>query len=123
MRFEKKNTSIGVVCNAVDLLAQLVASKKFRICSQITSAHDPLKGYVPMNMTMQQAIALKPIRKNTKKAGYDDCTCEAHESIDDMSAHTFDYGNNLVWICPGAWNERCIPLPGICSGVHSSDVL
>lgn len=96
---EKKNTSIGVVCNAVDLLQALIDAKKIPdLLTDQTSAHDPLKGYVPMNMTMQQAVALRtsnPVEYKKKSLDTMVVHVRLMNTLMDMGAHTFDYGNNL----------------------------
>ncbi len=91
--------SIGVVCNAVDLLKRLIERNITPdTLTDQTSAHDPLTGYFPTNMTVEEAYEM---RKNDSKK-----YCEL--SLKTMAEHvqlmlelqkrgaiTFDYGNNL----------------------------
>jgi urocanate hydratase len=95
----KNNISIGVVCNAVDLLQALIDAKKVPdLLTDQTSAHDPLKGYIPMNMTMQQALALResnPTEYKQKSLDTMVVHVQLMNKLMDMGAHTFDYGNNL----------------------------
>jgi urocanate hydratase len=53
-------TSIGVLCNAVDLLEYLVKQKITpHVLTDQTSAHDMLNGYVPSEMIYSEALALR----------------------------------------------------------------
>jgi urocanate hydratase len=95
----KEAVSIGVVCNAVDLLERLIERNITPdTLTDQTSAHDELVGYFPKNMTVDQAKHLR--EENPEKY------CEL--SLDTMALHvrlmlqlqkrgaiTFDYGNNL----------------------------
>lgn len=95
----KEAISIGVVCNAVDLLQRLIDRNITPdTLTDQTSAHDELIGYFPANMTVEEA---KILRENNP-----DEYCRL--SLDTMATHvrqmlelqkrgaiTFDYGNNL----------------------------
>lgn len=96
---EQKGISIGVLCNAVDLLKRLIERGIIPdTLTDQTSAHDELVGYFPENMTVEEAKVLR----NTNPAEY--CS----RSLDTMAEHVqlmldlqkkgaivFDYGNNL----------------------------
>ena len=57
---EGKAWSIGVHCNAVDLLQRLTDREiKVDILTDQTSAHDPLIGYVPHGISLEEANALR----------------------------------------------------------------
>jgi urocanate hydratase len=98
----KKNgegISIGVVCNAVDLLARLLERGIIPdVLTDQTSAHDALVGYFPEDMSVAEANALRDVNPEE----YVD------RSLDTMAHHVklmiemqnkgcivFDYGNNL----------------------------
>jgi urocanate hydratase len=96
---EGKALSIGVVCNAVDLLERLVARgiTPDTLTDQ-TSAHDELNGYFPQGLSVEDAKVLRT--ENPKKY--------ISLSLDSMVKHvklmielqkkgavTFDYGNNI----------------------------
>ena len=52
--------SIGVLCNAVDLLQRLIKRNIIPdTLTDQTSAHDPLIGYIPNHLTNQQANILR----------------------------------------------------------------
>jgi urocanate hydratase len=91
--------SIGVECNAVDLLEALIARDIVPdALTDQTSAHDELNGYVPAGLTFAQALELR--RSDPKeyiRRSYE--TMAAHMRamirLQSMGAVTFDYGNNL----------------------------
>ncbi len=91
--------SIGVTCNAVDLLERL-RSRKITpdILTDQTSAHDPLNGYVPSRMTLDEAVALrhrdpKQYEKRSLETMMEHCALMIE--LQRRGADTFDYGNNL----------------------------
>ncbi|MCC6407183.1 MAG: urocanate hydratase [Planctomycetes bacterium] len=91
--------SIGVPCNAVELLGRLIARKVTPdILTDQTSAHDPLGGYVPSRMTLEQALDLR----RTDPKAYEKRSlatmvehCGLMIELQRRGADTFDYGNNL----------------------------
>ncbi len=97
---ERKETlSIGVLCNAVHLLERLVERRIVPdTLTDQTSAHDPLIGYWPHEITYEQAKVLRD--KNPDQ--YIDYAyrsmvrhVELMLSLQKMGAITFDYGNNI----------------------------
>ena len=96
---KKENVSVGLVGNCADIIPELAERGVVPdILTDQTSAHDPLNGYVPSGMSMEEALAL---RKNDPKA-------YVERSLDTMARHvegmlklqkmgsvTFDYGNNI----------------------------
>jgi urocanate hydratase len=91
--------SIGVVCNAVDLLQRLVDRNiQVDTLTDQTSAHDELIGYFPENMSVEQANTLR----ETNPEEYSKLSLDtmAHHvklmlTLQEKGAITFDYGNNL----------------------------
>lgn len=91
--------SIGVLCNAVDLLQRLIDRDLTPdTLTDQTSAHDALVGYFPEGLTVEQARVLREENPNDY----------VERSLDTMARHvsqmlelqkrgaiTFDYGNNL----------------------------
>src|SRR6202043_4223812 len=62
---KKENVSVGLVGNCADVIPELAARGVVPdILTDQTSAHDPLNGYVPNGMTLEQAFEL---RKNDLK--------------------------------------------------------
>lgn len=91
--------SIGVLCNAIDLLQALINRNIIPdTLTDQTSAHDPLIGYTPHQMSNEEATALR----GSDPEGY---IAKSYESmylhvqlllqLMDKGAITFDYGNNI----------------------------
>ncbi|MFY9342309.1 MAG: urocanate hydratase [Planctomycetota bacterium] len=91
--------SIGVCCNATELLAVVRDSKVVPdLLTDQTSAHDMLVGYVPDGMTV---AAAKALRERDPKAYLKESgrTVAKHVALmldlQERGAITFDYGNNI----------------------------
>ncbi len=91
--------SVGLVANAAEVLPRLVKMGFVPdVLTDQTSAHDELNGYVPCQVSFEEALAL---RKNDP-ARYIDLSMEsmaihvrAMLELQKMGAVTFDYGNNI----------------------------
>ena len=91
--------SIGVVCNIVDLLERLIERNIVPdALTDQTSAHDPLVGYLPQGVTVEEGNILR--EKDPKaytKLSY--ATMAKHVELmielQKRGSITFDYGNNL----------------------------
>jgi urocanate hydratase len=98
-RSQKVARSIGVVANAVDLLQRLLERDVTPdILTDQTSAHDPLDGYVPNGMALEDALALRksdPERYQRESFRTMVEHCRAMIALQARGADTFDYGNNL----------------------------
>ncbi|MEZ5975333.1 MAG: hypothetical protein R3E96_10970 [Planctomycetota bacterium] len=65
----KKAISIGVLCNATELLQRLIdRGITPDVLTDQTSAHDPLGGYVPDGMPYADALALRESDRNGTSA-------------------------------------------------------
>lgn len=91
--------SIGVVGNAADFFKYILdKGVHIDLVTDQTSAHDPLNGYVPAAMTMEEADKL---RKNDPakytKLSYKTMAAhvEAMLEFQKRGSFVFDYGNNL----------------------------
>jgi urocanate hydratase len=91
--------SIGVMCNAVQLLQRLLERNIIPdTLTDQTSAHDPLIGYVPNNLTNQQANDLRVDNPEEYLAlSYESMYLHVQLMLQlmDKGAITFDYGNNI----------------------------
>ena len=91
--------SIGVLCNAVNLLERLIERKiPVDVLTDQTSAHDPLIGYIPHNLNNEAANALRIADPSAYIAlSYDSMKkhVELMLELQNLGAITFDYGNNL----------------------------
>lgn len=111
-----KALSIGVLCNAVDLLQRLIDRNIIPdTLTDQTSAHDPLIGYVPNNMTNEEANRLRS--KNPElyiEKSY--ATMKLHVelmlALQKLGAITFDYGNNIRARAKEKGLENAFDFPG-----------
>ncbi len=91
--------SIGVVCNAVELLQRLVDRKITPdVLTDQTSAHDELVGYYPVGISVAEANILR----TTNPAEYSRLSLQTIAKhvelmllLQQRGAITFDYGNNI----------------------------
>jgi urocanate hydratase len=96
---KKENVSVGLVGNCADIIPELAERGVVPdILTDQTSAHDPLNGYVPNGMTLEQSLEL---RKRDPK-GYEEKSLDAMARhvegmlrLQKMGSVTFDYGNNI----------------------------
>jgi len=96
---EGKALSIGVVCNAVELLQRLIDRNIIPdTLTDQTSAHDPLIGYFPEGLNISEANTLR--KSNPEKyveLSYATMAKHVRQMLElqRRGAITFDYGNNL----------------------------
>ncbi len=108
--------SIAICANAADVYPELVRRGVTPdLVTEQTAAHDPLNGYVPQGLTLEQAAALRA----SDPAGY---VARARDSmrleVDAMlemkarGAEVFDYGNNIRACAADAGCARAFEIPG-----------
>jgi urocanate hydratase len=96
---KKENVSVGLIGNCADMIPELADRGVVPdILTDQTSAHDPLNGYVPNRMTLDEA---RELRKRNPQA-YQEKSLDAiarHVEgmlrLQKMGSVTFDYGNNI----------------------------
>ena len=115
----KKNKvakSIAVIANIGDLLERLIERNIVPdLLTDQTSAHDPLIGYIPHGLTLDEAEEMR----NQDKKGYLErsySSMATHVSymlkLMERGAVTFDYGNNLRAMAKEAGVENAFDFPG-----------
>jgi urocanate hydratase len=91
--------SVGVNCNAVELLERLLARGITPdVLTDQTSAHDPLIGYVPVEMTQHEAEVMRvalPRQYVKLSLASMERHVRAMVELQRRGAITFDYGNNI----------------------------
>jgi urocanate hydratase len=96
---EGKARSIGVVCNAVELLQRLIDRNVIPdVLTDQTSAHDPLIGYFPEGLDAEKAKKLRNQNPHEyTKRSYATMAKHVQQMLElqRRGAVTFDYGNNL----------------------------
>ena len=108
--------SIGVECNAVELLERLVAGGPIPdVVTDQTSAHDLLQGYVPVDSTFDEANIMRA-RDPERYIELARATAARHVRamlhLQGRGAVTFDYGNNLRQQALEAGVEDAFGFPG-----------
>ncbi|HEY3448982.1 MAG TPA: urocanate hydratase [Myxococcales bacterium] len=96
---EKKALSVAVIGNAADVFAELVKRGVLPdFVTDQTSAHDPLNGYVPQGLTVEQATELRKSDPNEHiRRAKDSMAVQVRAMLElqKRGAHVFDYGNNI----------------------------
>jgi urocanate hydratase len=96
---EGRALSIGLLGNAAEVIPELVRRDvHIDVVTDQTSAHDPLNGYVPAGLTVEQADALRARDPDDylKRVGASAVQhVEAIRELAAFGAEAFDYGNAL----------------------------
>ncbi len=91
--------SVGLIGNAAEILPELVArGVRPDVVTDQTSAHDPLFGYIPAGLTLDEAAALRQQDPDTYlQRTLDSMNRHVQAMLDwlDQGSVVFDYGNNL----------------------------
>ncbi len=91
--------SIGLVGNCAEILPEMVRRGIVPdILTDQTSAHDPLNGYVPADLTLANALRLRaenPYEYTRRSMESMAVHVQAMLDLKAMGAITFDYGNNI----------------------------
>ena len=111
-----KALSVGLVGNCADVIPELASRGLVPdIVTDQTSAHDPLNGYVPNNMSLSEALALR--QRDPKE--YVSRAMEAMArhvegmlALQKAGAVAFDYGNNLRTQAMNAGVADAFNIPG-----------
>src|SRR5688572_8192193 len=98
-REQKRAISVGLVGNCAEVLPELVKrGLKIDVITDQTSAHDPLNGYVPAGVTLDQAADLRESDPPTYVERSKESMArhvEAMLALKRSGAIAFDYGNNI----------------------------
>lgn len=113
---QKKALSIGLIGNAADILPEMIA-KGFipDALTDQTSAHDPLNGYIPSKMSLEEAASLREANPATyvKKSKASMAQhVRAMLTMMEKGAITFDYGNNIRQVAKDEGVENAFDFPG-----------
>jgi urocanate hydratase len=117
-RSAREAVSIGLVGNCAEVLPDLLA-RGFApdLVTDQTSAHDPLGGYVPMGLSLDDAAKLREADPEEYQRRSSDSMArhvDAMVGFLDAGAIVFDYGNNLRAGAEagGITHERAYAYPG-----------
>src|SRR5882724_2514850 len=115
-RRANQSISVGLVGNCADVLPEIVKRGVVPdVLTDQTSAHDALNGYVPHEMQLEDALALR--RKNPdeyiERAMQSMAVhVEAMLALQKKGAVTFDYGNNIRAQAQKAGVKNAFDIPG-----------
>jgi urocanate hydratase len=108
--------SIALVGNAAEIEpAWAAAGERFDIVTDQTSAHDPLAGYVPAEITLADALELRarlPAEYERRSRASMAAHVRAMLAFQRDGAVVFDYGNNLRAFAQEAGVEDAFDYPG-----------
>jgi urocanate hydratase len=107
---------VGLLGNAAEVLPELVRrGVEVDVVTDQTSAHDPLNGYIPVGLTLEQADALR-------RSDPDDYLARVGESVlghvaairqlGQAGAEAFDYGNALRGVAAEHGDDDAFAYPG-----------
>ncbi|USG67149.1 urocanate hydratase [Brevibacillus ruminantium] len=112
----KKDLSIGLLGNAVDVLNEMLERGFIPdVLTDQTSSHDPLNGYIPVGMTLEEAAALRKADPQAYVAKAKASIAEhvrAMLKLQERGAVTFDYGNNIRQVAKNEGVEDAFRFPG-----------
>ncbi|MCP3740705.1 urocanate hydratase [Rossellomorea sp. BNER] len=113
---EGKALSIGLLGNASDLLPEMIERNFIPdVLTDQTSAHDPLNGYTPSRMSLEEAAVLRTSNPEEyvklSKASMAKHV-EAMLVMMEKGAITFDYGNNIRQVAKDEGVENAFAFPG-----------
>ena len=108
--------SVGLLGNAADVVPELAArGQQFDLVTDQTAAHDPLEGYIPAGLSVEDAAELR-------SRDPEEYLRRARESIARhvqgllefvrSGSYVFDYGNNLRGEAHEAGVEKAFTYPG-----------
>ncbi|MFY0542650.1 urocanate hydratase [Brevibacillus sp. H7] len=113
---EKKGISIGLLGNAPEVLNQMLERGFIPdVLTDQTSSHDPLNGYIPVGMSLEEAAELRKIDPQAYVAKSKASIAEhvrAMLNMQERGAVTFDYGNNIRQVAKDEGVEDAFNFPG-----------
>ena len=148
---KREATSVGLVGNCADVIPELARRGVVPdLLTDQTSAHDPIGGYIPQGLSVEQAAELR----KTDPEGYRRRALESIAkhvegmlALQKLGSVTFDYGNNIrtfafeqgvknaydfpgfvpayirPLFCEGRGPFRWVALSGEASDIHRTDEL
>lgn len=113
---EGKPLSIGLLGNAAEILpAMLQQGFLPDIVTDQTSAHDPLNGYLPRGMTVEEGNKMrKEDPERLQQLAKESMAVHVQAMIDmqNNGAIVFDYGNNIRQVAKDQGVEKAFQFPG-----------
>jgi urocanate hydratase len=115
-RADRKPLSIGLLGNAAEIVPEIVRrGVEVDVVTDQTSAHDPLNGYIPAGLTVEQAEALRGSAPDEylERVGQSAVAhVDAIRALARSGAKAFDYGNALRGLAADHGAEGAFDYPG-----------
>jgi urocanate hydratase len=113
---EGKALAIGLVGNAAEILPELV-SRNFipELVTDQTSAHDPLNGYLPIGLTLEEGkkLRVENPEEYIKRSSHSMAVhVEAMLAFQQKGSIVFDYGNNIRQVAFDEGVKNAFDFPG-----------
>jgi urocanate hydratase len=111
-----KPISLGLLGNAAEIYPELVKRGVVPpLVTEQTAAHDPLNGYIPLGLTLEEAAELRAedadgYVERAKASMAEEVT--AMLAMKRAGAEVFDYGNNIRACAKEAGEERAFDIEG-----------
>jgi urocanate hydratase len=113
---EKKPLSIGLVGNAADIIPEFMGKNIIPdIVTDQTSAHDELDGYIPNNISFEEANVLRennPIKYKKESIRSMGEHVQGMLDLQRKGSIVFDYGNNIRAQAKNAGIDNAFNIPG-----------
>jgi urocanate hydratase len=113
---ERRPLSIGLLGNAAEVIPELARrGVHVDVVTDQTSAHDPLNGYVPAGLTVEQADVLRAADPEDYLARVGRSVLDhvgAIRALQAQGAEAFDYGNALRGVAAEHGDEDAFAYPG-----------
>ncbi|MCD6462479.1 MAG: urocanate hydratase [Thermotogae bacterium] len=115
-RREGKAISIGLLANAAEVHPELVRRNIIPdVVTDQTAAHDPLNGYIPKGLSVEEAAELRKKDPEDYMKRVRESVAQHVEAILQMKnrgAKVFEYGNNLRRLAKDSGVENAFEIPG-----------
>jgi urocanate hydratase len=113
---ERRPLSIGLLGNAAEVIPELARrGVHVDVVTDQTSAHDPLNGYVPAGLTVEQADVLRATDPDDYLARVGRSVLDhvgAIRALQAQGAEAFDYGNALRGVAADHGDAEAFAYPG-----------
>ena len=108
--------SVGLLGNAAEIVPELAArGEQFDLVTDQTAAHDPLEGYIPTGLSIEDAVALRSRDPEEYLRRARESIVRHVEGLLEYvrsGSYVFDYGNNLRGEAHEAGVEEAFAYPG-----------
>ena len=119
--------SVGLLGNAAEVVPELARrGETFDLVTDQTAAHDPLTGYVPAGLDVEEAARCAtsdPDEYLRRARASIVAHVEALLEYVRRGSYVFDYGNNLRGEAYARWRREGLHIPGLRPGLYPAALL